>query len=104
MEENIVNRLRNRLADARSLGLNVRLELLDNQSATWCEIAGIPTLFVDLSQPAGEQLQQVDDALQSFHQDRASFPYPIRYRKPFAKGSLTTLQQWVLQLQTPLLT
>lgn len=86
MEENIVNRLRNRLADARSLGLNVRLELLDNQSATWCEIAGIPTLFVDLSQPAGEQLQQVDDALQSFHQDRASFPIQsdIENRSPRA--------------------
>ena len=86
MEENIVNRLRNRLADARSLGLNVRLEPLDNQSATWCEIAGIPTLFVDLSQPAGEQLQQVDDALQSFHQDRASFPIQsdIETRSPRA--------------------
>ncbi|MEC7409820.1 MAG: hypothetical protein VX694_01410 [Planctomycetota bacterium] len=86
MEENIVNRLRNRLADARSLGLKVRLEPLDNQSATWCEIAGIPTLFVDLSQPAGEQLQQVDDALQSFHQDRARFPIQsdIENRSPRA--------------------
>ena len=83
MEENIVNRLRNRLADARSLGLNVRLEPLENQSATWCEIAGIPTLFVDLSQPAGEQLQQVDDALQS---DRTSFPIQsdIENRSPRA--------------------
>ncbi len=66
MEENVVKRLKNRLADARSLGFTVRVELLEDQTATWCEIAGIPTLFVDISQPAGEQLQQVDDALNSY--------------------------------------
>lgn len=68
MEENVVTRLRNRLADAQTLGFRVRLEPLESQMATWCEIAGIPTLFVDLSQPAGEQLQQLDDALDSYHQ------------------------------------
>jgi len=70
MEENVVKRLRNRLTDAKTLGFKVRLEPLEDQMATWCEIAGIPTLFVDLSQPAAEQLQQVNDALDSFRQEK----------------------------------
>ena len=70
MEENVVKRLRNRLTDAKTLGFKVRLEPLEDQTATWCEIAGIPTLFVDLSQPAAEQLQQVDDALDSFREEK----------------------------------
>ena len=71
MEENVVKRLRNRLADARTLGFRVRMEPLENQMANWCEISGIPTLFVDLSQPAGEQLQQIDDALASYHAEKS---------------------------------
>jgi hypothetical protein len=70
MEDNVLKRLSNRLADARSQGFRVRIEPLESQTATWCEIAGIPTLFVDLSQPAGEQLQQIDDALKSYHHEK----------------------------------
>ncbi len=68
MEQNVVKRLRNRIADARSLGFKIRMEPLESQSATWCEIAGIPTLFVDLSQTAGEQLHLVDQALASYQE------------------------------------
>ncbi len=45
--DNVVSRLKQRLKDARSLGFKVRLELLDDEHASWCEIAGVPTLFVD---------------------------------------------------------
>ena len=68
VDMNVVARLRRRIDDARSLGFKVRLEPLDGEQATWCEIAGIPTLFVDLSQTAAEQLQQLNEALDAFHQ------------------------------------
>jgi hypothetical protein len=64
--ENVVSRLRQRLKDARSLGFKVRMELLDDEHASWCEIAGVPTLFVDLSQTAAEQLQQVEETLAAY--------------------------------------
>lgn len=64
--ENVVVRLRRRLGEARGMGFNVRLEPLEGEQASWCEIAGIPTLFVDLSQTAAEQLQQVEQALAAY--------------------------------------
>jgi len=66
MDMNVVARLRRRIEDARSLGFKVRLEPLDGELATWCEIGGVPTLFVDLSQTAAEQLQQLDEALATY--------------------------------------
>jgi hypothetical protein len=42
------------------------MEMLDGEQATWCEIAGVPTLFVDLSQTASEQLQQVEGTLAAY--------------------------------------
>ena len=68
MDQNVVARLRRRIEDARTLGFKVRMEPLDGEQATWCEIAGIPTLFVDLSQTAAEQLQQIDEALAAYGQ------------------------------------
>jgi hypothetical protein len=65
-DEHVVARLRNRLREATQLGLRVRMELLGDEQASWCEIAGVPTLFVDLSQSAAEQLRQVDEALATF--------------------------------------
>ena len=64
--ENVVSRLKQRLSDARSLGFKVRMELLDDEHASWCEIAGVPTLFVDVSQTAAEQLQQVEETLATY--------------------------------------
>ena len=64
--DNVVSRLKQRLADARSLGFKVRMELLDDEHASWCEIAGVPTLFVDLSQTAAEQLHQVEETLVAY--------------------------------------
>ena len=42
------------------------MELLGDEHASWCEIAGVPTLFVDLSQTAAEQLQQVEETLATY--------------------------------------
>ena len=42
------------------------MELLDEEHASWCEIAGVPTLFVDLSQTAAEQLKQVEETLAGY--------------------------------------
>ena len=69
---NVVERLKLRLCEARRMGFRVRMEVLDDEQATWCVIGGIPTLFVDLSQTAGLQLRQVDEAMQSYtsHQDK----------------------------------
>jgi hypothetical protein len=65
-EDNVVQRLKQQLAEARATGFKVRLEMLDGEQATWCEIAGVPTLFVDLSQTAAEQLQQVEETLAAY--------------------------------------
>lgn len=65
-DENVVSRLKQRLQHASSLGFKVRIELLDEEQASWCEIAGVPTLFVDLSQTAAEQLKQVEETLSAY--------------------------------------
>ena len=64
--DNVVSRLRQRLHDARATGCKVRMEVLDDEQASWCVISGVLTLFVDLSQTASEQLQQVEETLSAF--------------------------------------
>ena len=64
--DNVVSRLKQRLNEARSLGFKIRMELLEEEHASWCEIAGVPTLFVDLSQTAAEQLNQVEETLAAY--------------------------------------
>ncbi len=66
MSANVVERLKQQLRRAEQLGMRVRQEVLSDQQATWCEIAGVPTLFVDHSQTAAEQLKQVEETLQSY--------------------------------------
>lgn len=65
-DPNVVTRLKRRIDDARALGFKVRMEPLDGEQATWCEIAGVPNLFIDLSQTAAEQLQQLDETLKAY--------------------------------------
>lgn len=66
MDQNVVARLKQRIDDARRMGFRVRMEPLDGEEATWCEIAGVPTLFVDLAQTAAEQLRQLDEVLANY--------------------------------------
>ena len=64
--DNVVSRLRQRLHDARATGFKVRMEVLDDEQASWCVISGVLTLFVDLSQTASEQLLQVEETLRAY--------------------------------------
>ena len=74
MSINVVERLKEQICRAETLGLAVRMEMLADQRATWCEIAGVPTLFVDLSQTAAEQLKQVEETLDAFSQASGHSP------------------------------
>ncbi len=65
-DENVVTRLRRRIREAKAMGFKVRSEWLDDEQATWCEVGGVKTLFVDLSQTAAEQLRQLDETLEAF--------------------------------------
>ena len=64
--DHVVARLRQRLQDARARGFKVRMEVLEDEQASWCVIAGVLTLFVDLSQTAAEQLRQVEETLNGY--------------------------------------
>lgn len=72
--ENVVQRLRRRADDARRMGFEVRAECLDGQHATWCQIGDRRIVFMDLSQSAAEQLQQLDETLASFQQSQTQSP------------------------------
>jgi len=65
---NVVQRLHAKLKGARSQGFNVRMEIFDDEQASWCVIAGVPTIFIDQSQTAAEQLRQIDETLAAYHQ------------------------------------
>lgn len=74
LRENIVERLRRRMAEAKRMGFRIRTEWLDGQQATWCEVGGVKTIFVDLTQSTAEQLQQLDETLEEFQQTIATTP------------------------------
>lgn len=63
--ENVVQRLQRRIREARRLGYRVRSEWLDDQQPGWCQIGGITTIFLDQTQPAAEQLAQLEESLRS---------------------------------------
>jgi hypothetical protein len=67
----VVERLRRRTDDARSLGFHVRCELLDFEP-TWCVIGEKPVIFLDLAQTASEQLQQLEEILAAATRDGQS--------------------------------
>ena len=63
LDENVVQRLRRRIAAVQSGGTVVRTEWLDGQQASWCEIRGVRTIMLDASQAAADQLGQLDEIL-----------------------------------------
>lgn len=65
-QENVVQRLRTRIREARARGFNVRQELLGPHQPSWCEIGGRKTLFLDAAQPAREQIIMIDEALADY--------------------------------------
>jgi len=65
--ENVVQRLKSRIRDARAKGFIVRQELMGEHQPTWCEVKGRKILFLDASQPAREQLASLDEAMATYH-------------------------------------
>ncbi|QDT07624.1 hypothetical protein K227x_60520 [Rubripirellula lacrimiformis] len=63
---NVVARLKQRLNQARKAGFKVRMEVLEDEQATWCQVGTTRILFVNLSQTAAEQLAQVEETLREF--------------------------------------
>ena len=61
--ENVVQRLRRRIAESQSDGTVVRVEILQDHQANWFELRGIRTILLDASQTAAEQLGQLEDIL-----------------------------------------
>ena len=88
--DNVVSRLRQRLADAKSLGFKVRMELLDEEHASWCEIAGVRTLFVDLSQTAAEQLGEVEETLAAYLDGKKAYESGSADATPTLQASAET--------------
>ena len=67
--QNVIERLRERIRDTKGIGIRIRSEWLEDQQATWCEIGGVKTIFIDLSQTAAEQLEQLEESLASLASD-----------------------------------
>lgn len=59
----VVERLEAAIAQARRLGYHIRCEPLDGAPGGICEFGGRKWLFVDLTLPAADQLEQVLTAL-----------------------------------------
>ena len=55
--------LRQRVAHAKRLGIQIRSEWLGGETGGACEFAGQRWIFLDLSLSIEEQLGQVEDAL-----------------------------------------
>jgi hypothetical protein len=65
-QENVVERLRAKIRQARSKGFVVRQEILGEQPSTWCEIGGRKLLFLDAAQSAREQIATLDELLADY--------------------------------------
>ncbi len=63
---NVVERLAERIRYARSLGFDIRKEMLGGQAGACCEIAGRKTLFIDAAQTAAEQILAIDESIRRF--------------------------------------
>lgn len=71
LEKNVVERLRNRVREAKQAGFRVRMEYLEDETATWCVIGGVKTIFIDLSQTAAEQLGQLNESMSQIERNSA---------------------------------
>jgi hypothetical protein len=64
--ENVVVRLRKGIQQAKAAGFDVRLEHLGDGEAGWCQVGSKRILFLDASQTAQDQLEQLGEALANF--------------------------------------
>lgn len=63
---NVVQRLKERIAEVKRMGFRVRTELLDGPTASWCMLGSQKVIFLDLAQSASEQLLQLDEVIASY--------------------------------------
>ena len=64
--DNVVVRLKRRIQQAKAAGFTVRLEPLGEGEAGWCQIGSKRMLFLDASQTARDQLDQLSESLQNY--------------------------------------
>ncbi|TVP96622.1 MAG: hypothetical protein EA381_16985 [Planctomycetaceae bacterium] len=64
--ENVVERLRRTVREARRLGFDIRQEVLSGQQPAWCEFGGKRWLFIDASQSAREQTESIEAVLANY--------------------------------------
>ncbi|MEM9585816.1 MAG: hypothetical protein AAGA03_00930 [Planctomycetota bacterium] len=76
--QNVIERLRQRTAQASRMGFEVRTEVLDGQTPNWCEVGGRRLLFLDLSLPAVEQLHHLNELLGDYEQSDNGEEVPRR--------------------------
>ena len=61
--DNVVARLRRRIAAARAAGIEVRFEPMHDCTPDWCQIATRSIIFLDSAAVAGEQLATLNELL-----------------------------------------
>lgn len=69
---NVADRLRVRIRQAKSVGFEIRYELLDDQSPGWCQVGKKRFAFLDLKSTTQEQLAQLDEILSDFQAQKAA--------------------------------
>lgn len=67
---NIVQRLAQAIGTAKEMGFEVRKIVLDEQMPGWCQIGPRKILFLDLTASTGEQLEQIDEIIASYCNQR----------------------------------
>jgi hypothetical protein len=63
---NVAQRLAQAVATAKEMGFEVRKVVLDDQTPGWCQVGGKKILFLDLTATTGEQLDQIDQIIASY--------------------------------------
>ena len=64
--DNVVTRLRRAIRQAKATGFDVRMEHLGDGQAGWCQVGSKRILFLDASQTAQDQLEELGEALADF--------------------------------------
>ncbi len=90
LQENVVERLRTRIRQARASGFIVRQEVLGSHQSTWCEIGGRKMLFLDAAQPAREQIATIDEVMADY---RAAMARNSAARSADAEAKTPTLSR-----------
>ena len=68
---NVAQRLAQAVGTAREMGFDVRKIVLDDQTPGWCQMGDKKILFLDLTATTSEQLQQIDEIVASYCNQRS---------------------------------